>query len=208
MEQNVFTKLRNGEPVNMLDAEFEPAIAYMNETRILCQRINLCGHDAIAMQPLINKMLNRPLQNGTVIIPPLQVDFGRNVLIGANVYINHDLCLLSAGGITIDDNVQIGPKVAMITTSHDLGNRMTIRCRGIHICRNVLIGAQTVILPGGTIGENAVVEAGAVVSEDVEANTIVGGNPARFIRRIGACAGGANGKQSGVRLAETPQGTR
>lgn len=184
MEQNVFTKLRNGEAVNMHDAEYAPAIAHMTKMRNLCQRINLSGHDAMQLQPLIGEMLGEKLKEGTFITPPVQIDFGCQMAIGSHVFINHSLCCMSAGGITIDDNTQIGPEVTMVTTNHDFDDRMTLRCRRIHVCRNVWIGAHAVILPGVTIGENAVVAAGSVVTKDVEPNTIVGGNPAKVIRKL------------------------
>lgn len=74
--------------------------------------------------------------------------------------------------------------VKFISNNHDLEQRNVITCKPVHICRQVWIGAGATILPGVTIGENAVVGAGSVVTHDVESNTIVAGNPARFIRRI------------------------
>ncbi len=74
--------------------------------------------------------------------------------------------------------------VQLISNNHDLEQRNVITCKPVHICRQVWIGAGATILPGVTIGENAVVGAGSVVTHDVESNTIVAGNPARFIRKI------------------------
>ena len=90
------------------------------------------------------------------------------------------------GGITIEDNVLIGPKVNLITENHPLDptDRRALICKPIVIKRNAWIGAAATILPGVTIGENAVVAAGAVVSKDVPANTIVGGVPAKIIKTI------------------------
>lgn len=90
------------------------------------------------------------------------------------------------GGITIEDDVQIGPKVNLITENHpiDPANRKVLDLKSIHIKRNVWIGAAATILPGVTIGENSVVAAGAVVRKDVEANTIVAGVPAKVIKNI------------------------
>ena len=90
------------------------------------------------------------------------------------------------GGITIEDNVLIGPKVNLITENHPLdpADRQTLLLKPIVIKRNAWIGAAATILPGVTIGENAVVEAGAVVTTDVPPDTIAGGVPARHIRHI------------------------
>ena len=69
-------------------------------------------------------------------------------------------------------------------SSHDFDNRNALICKTIHVKKNVWIGAGAMILPGVTIGENAVVAGGAIVTKDVEANTVVGGNPAKVIKRL------------------------
>lgn len=106
------------------------------------------------------------------------------VKIGDRVVIMPGCLMMSAGGITIDDDVQIAANVQLISNNHDLENRMIITCKPVHICRRAWIGAGATILPGVTIGENSVVGAGSVVTHDVEPDTIVAGNPARVIRKI------------------------
>lgn len=101
--------------------------------------------------------------------------------------LNHTMpmtVMMSAGGITIDDDVQIAANVQLISNNHDLEDRMVITCKPIHVCRRAWIGAGATILPGVTVGENSVVGAGSVVTHDVEPDTIVAGNPARIIRKI------------------------
>jgi acetyltransferase-like isoleucine patch superfamily enzyme len=90
------------------------------------------------------------------------------------------------GGITIEDNVLIGPKVNLITENHptDPTQRKSLILHPIHIKNNAWIGAGATILPGVTIGENSIVAAGAVVNKDVPANTIVGGVPAKIIKAL------------------------
>jgi len=90
------------------------------------------------------------------------------------------------GGITIEDDVLVGPKVSLITENHptDPSDRKTLTLKPILIKRNAWIGAGAIILPGVTIGENAIVAAGAVVSKDVADNTIVGGIPAKYLKNI------------------------
>ena len=92
--------------------------------------------------------------------------------------------MMSAGGITIDDDVLIAANVQLLSNNHDLQNRRVITCKPVHIGRRAWIGAGAAILPGVTVGENAVVGAGSVVTHDVEPNTIVAGNPAKLIRGI------------------------
>ena len=90
------------------------------------------------------------------------------------------------GGITIVDDVQIGPKVSVITEIHPLdpSTRKSLDLKSVLIKRNAWIGAGAIILPGVTIGENSVIAAGAVVNKDVPANTVVGGIPAKIIKAI------------------------
>lgn len=134
-----------------------------------------------------DELLHRLFQNlgeGSWIRTPITVVRAHNVKIGRNVGIMNGCLMMSAGGITIDDDVQIAANVQLISNNHDLDNRMVIVCKPVHICRRVWIGAGATVLPGVTIGENSVVGAGSVVTHDVEPNTIVAGNPARFIRKI------------------------
>ena len=106
------------------------------------------------------------------------------VKIGRNVIVQSNCLMMSAGGITIEDEALIAANVQLISNNHDLEERMVITCKPVRICRRAWIGAGATILPGVTVGENAVVGAGSVVTRDVEPNTLVAGNPARLIRRI------------------------
>lgn len=106
------------------------------------------------------------------------------VSIGKEVVVMPGCLMMAAGGITIGDGTMIAANVQLISNNHDLYERQVITCRPVNIGRNVWIGAGATILPGVTIGDNAVVGAASVVTKDVEADTIVAGNPARFIKRI------------------------
>lgn len=106
------------------------------------------------------------------------------VHIGKNVVVMPGCLMMSAGGITIEDGALIAANVQLISNNHDLYERQIITCRPIHIGKKAWIGAGATILPGVTVGENAVVGAASVVTKDVAPDTIVAGNPARFIKRI------------------------
>lgn len=106
------------------------------------------------------------------------------VKIGRNVIVMPGCLMMSAGGITIEDGAMIAANVQLISNNHDLYDRQIITCKPVHIGKNAWIGAGATILPGVTVGDNAVVGAGSIVTKDVEANTIVAGNPARLIKRI------------------------
>lgn len=118
------------------------------------------------------------------VFAPITVIRPYNVRIGDNVVIMNGCLMMSAGGITIDDDVQIAANVQLISNNHDIDDRMVITCKPVHICKRAWIGAGATILPGVTVGENSVVGAGSVVTRDVEADTIVAGNTARVVRKI------------------------
>lgn len=122
--------------------------------------------------------------DGSRIVAPLSGVRMHNVRIGKRVIIMSGCLMMSAGGITIDDDAQIAANVQLISNNHDLQDRMIITCKPVYIGRRAWIGAGAIILPGVTIGENSVVGAGSVVTHDVAPNTIVAGNPARVIRHI------------------------
>ena len=98
--------------------------------------------------------------------------------------INHTMPFMAAGGVTIEDDVLVAANVQLISNNHDLYDHQILTCKPVVLKRNCWIGAGATILPGVTVGENAVVGAGSVVTRDVEANTVVVGNPARVVQTL------------------------
>lgn len=133
---------------------------------------------------LLLKELFPDMGEGSRVNTPLSGVRFNKVKIGKNVVIMSGCLMMSAGGITIEDEAMIAANVQLISNNHDLDNRSIITCRPIRICRRAWIGAGATILPGVTVGENSVVGAGSVVTHDVEPNTVVAGNPARLIRQL------------------------
>lgn len=133
---------------------------------------------------LVKELFAGNIGEGSCVMPPLNLVCANQVKIGRNVLIMGGCLMMSRGGITIDDDAMIAANAQLISNNHDLHDHALLVCKPVHICRNAWIGAGATILPGVTVGENAVVAAGAVVTKDVEANTIVGGNPAKFIKSI------------------------
>lgn len=138
------------------------------------------------MRERLSDIIGSEIDKSTTIFVPFFTNFGRHIKFGKNVFVNHACTFLDLGGITVEDDVQIGPKVNLITENHpvDPSKRKHLDLKSITIKRNAWIGAAATILPGVTIGENSIVAAGAVVNKDVPANTIVGGIPAKIIRAI------------------------
>ena len=124
----------------------------------------------------------------THIRPPLYVDYGTQLSIGARVFANFGLTALDCAPITIGDDTQIGPHVQLLTPTHPIEpgpRRSKIEAAApITIGNNVWIGGGVIVLAGVTIGDDAIVGAGAVVTRDVPARTIAVGNPARVIRKV------------------------
>ena len=120
--------------------------------------------------------------------PPVHMSYGSHVHIGENFYANFNLVLVDDGEIHIGNKVMIGPNVTLCTTGHPvypLYREMVAHYSlPIHIGNNVWIGAHSVILPGVTIGDNAVIGAGSIVTRDIPANVVAVGNPCRVMREI------------------------
>lgn len=138
------------------------------------------------MRVRLSEIIDKKIDRSTTIFVPFYTNFGKHIKLGKNVFINHACTFLDLGGITIEDDVQIGPKVNLITENHpvDPSKRKYLDLKSIRIKRNAWIGAGATILPGVTIGENSIVAAGAVVNKDVPANSIFGGVPAKFIKAV------------------------
>lgn len=132
---------------------------------------------------LVNELFPTIGEGSRISTPISGVRF-HQVSIGKGVIIMPGCLMMSAGGITIDDGAMIAANVQLITNNHDLYDRHIITCKPVHIGKNAWIGAGATILPGVTVGDNAVVGAASVVTKDVAPDTIVAGNPARFIKRI------------------------
>lgn len=113
-------------------------------------------------------------------------NYGRHTKIGKNVFINFDCVFLDFGGITLEDGVFIGPKVSLLREGHPLSpeERHSLTVGHIHLKKNAWVGANATIMQGVTVGEHAVVAAGAVVTKDVPDNTVVGGIPAKILKNI------------------------
>ena len=133
---------------------------------------------------LLLKELFPDMGEGSRVNTPLSGVRFNKVKIGKNVVIMPGCLMMSAGGITIEDEAMIAANVQLISNNHDLDNRSIITCRPIRICCRAWIGAGATILPGVTVGENSLVGAGSVVTHDVEPNTVVAGNPARLMRQL------------------------
>lgn len=128
------------------------------------------------------------LGEGAWIRPPLTVDYGENIHVGARTFINNNLTALDVARITIGEDCQIGPNVQLLTPTHPVEPQprrdKLEAAEPISLGDNVWLGGGVIVCPGVTIGDNSVIGAGSVVTHSLPANVIAVGNPARILRAI------------------------
>jgi len=182
---DIFDRLRKGETILPNDPDaYKMLGASFTTKKLLVQMNNATEPDVI--RNFLSQITGTEIDSTVTVFTPLYINYGKHTKIGKNVFINFDCVFLDLGGITIEDNVLIAPKVSLLTEGHStsIKDRHSLIPKPILIKKNAWIGANANILQGVTIGENAIVAAGSVVSKDVPDNTIVGGVPAKFIKNI------------------------
>lgn len=148
--------------------------------------INGAYHTPDELRALMKTLTNGGCGDVFGLFPPFYTDCGKNIRLGKGVFINAGCQFQDQGGITIGDGSLIGPKTVIATLNHDMQprKRANLIPSPVRIGTRVWIGANCTILPGVTIGDGAIVAAGAVVTRDVAPNTVVGGVPAKVIKMI------------------------
>jgi acetyltransferase-like isoleucine patch superfamily enzyme len=145
------------------------------------------------VRELLAELTGKPVDASVVVFPPFYSEFGKNLTLGKDVFINIGCRFQDTGGITIADGSLIGHGSTLTTLNHgiDAARRADMAPSPVTIGRKVWLGAGVTVLPGVTIGDGAIVGAGSVVTKDVPADTIVAGVPAKLIRATGFDAGAA-----------------
>ena len=143
-------------------------------------------HTPEQIREIVGRLMGKKVDESFRLFPPFYTDFGKNIAVGRDVFINSGCHFQDQGGITIGDGSLIGHNVVLATINHDLSplNNRENHYAPIVIEDHVWIGSNATILPGVTIGRWAVVGAGAVVTKDVEEFTVVGSVPAKEIRKV------------------------
>jgi acetyltransferase-like isoleucine patch superfamily enzyme len=183
--KDIFERMRNGESIPFDDPEYPRIFEAVSRTIRLSAKLN-ASTDIDQIRDRLGEIIGIELDKSVTIFAPFHTNFGRFIRLGRNIFINHSCSFLDLGGITIEDDVMIGPRVNLVSESHPLdpANRKILLLNRVLIKRNAWIGAAATILPGVTIGENSVVASSAVVSKDVPDNTVVAGIPARVIKSL------------------------
>lgn len=156
------------------------------EAMRLTTKLNGSYHTPEEIRQIFSELTGREVDPSFGMFPPFYTDCGKNISVGKNVFINSGCRFQDQGGITIGDDTLIGHNVVLATLNHgiDPQERHDLFPAPIRIGCNVWIGANATILPGVTIGDHSVIAAGAVVTKDVPANTVVAGVPAKIIKTI------------------------
>lgn len=160
--------------------------AQSNETRKTVCKLNNEYHTPEEVRELFSQIIGKPVDETFCLFPPFYTDFGKNITVGKNVFINACCHFQDHGGVTIGDYCQIGHAVVFATLNHLFPPRLREKThpKPIVLKEHVWIGSNVTILQGVTIGKNAIVGAGSTVTKDVPDNAIVGGVPAKIIRYL------------------------
>ena len=158
----------------------------LREALKITHRINNEYHTPEEIQELFSELTGEEINRTLGLIPPFNTDFGKNIHIGENVFINSGCKMQDQGGIHIGNGVLIGHNACLLTLNHDQNpdSRADMHPEPIYIEDDVWLGSNVTVLPGVRIAKGAIVAAGAVVTRDVEAGTVVAGVPAKFMKKV------------------------
>jgi acetyltransferase-like isoleucine patch superfamily enzyme len=172
--------------LSVTDEEYKQIDKVNAENQMTLQQLNNRVNDSDQARSLLSKIIGQPVDQSVEVRLPFYTDYGRRIIFGKNVFVNSGVMFTDLGGIVIEDDVLIGPGASLISVNHpqNPNNRHGLELSPVYIHQNAWIGAKSVILPGVSVGKNAIVAAGAVVTHNVPDNTIVAGVPAKVIKTI------------------------
>ncbi|MEW4220144.1 DapH/DapD/GlmU-related protein [Rossellomorea marisflavi] len=178
---------RAGHPIAGEDKELHGMLTDCSfEAQRMTMKLNTSYHSREEIVEIFRELTGREVDDSFMCFPPFYTDFGKNISIGKDVFFNTGCSFQDRGGIHIGDGSLIGMNVNIATLNHglDMKTRNTTYASPVTIGKNVWIGSGATILPGVTIGDRAVVAAGAVVTKDVPEGTVVAGVPAKVVKAI------------------------
>ena len=180
----VFDLMEQGGPTDVREPYFKEAVDEMMRARTLCAKANACMPDDPSYFGYLEELFGRKLDDVRSLTPFI-CDFGNRVKLGKGVFINHSAILSASGGIEFEEGSMSAPGLRIATINHDMNERHTTYTYGkVTIKKNAWLGMNVTICPGVTVGEYAVVAAGAVVTKDVPDYAVVGGVPAKVIKYL------------------------
>ena len=178
--------LNAGKPVNGGSEVHNYMHQVSQEAIKIYTKLNNSYHTPAEIVEIFSELTGKAVDESFALFPPFYTDNGKNITLGKRVFINSGCHFQDQGGITIGNDVLIGHNVVLATLNHGMtpDKRKDLHPAPINIEDNVWIGANATVLSGVSIGENAIVAAGAVVTKDVPSGVIVGGVPAKVIKRV------------------------
>ncbi len=182
--KDIWDRLRDGDDVSLFEPEYTDIVRVeFARCREVMFDINHTRPSDPALPGLWADLLGlEEIDPSIRILAPAQIDFGRRLHLAPGVFINHSFTVMSIGGISVGEGTFIGPNVTIVTDNHRLDDVTILNCHPVSVGRGVWIGAGASIMPGVTVGDDAVIAGGAVVTKDVPAHAVVAGVPARVIR--------------------------
>lgn len=183
---DIFERDLAGEPISIYDPEFYKINSVIEQTQKILAELNHCYHTREEIQDIFSRLTGKQIDKSFELFAPFYTDFGKNIVVGKNVFINQNCTFMDRGGIILEDRVLIAPRVNLITINHtiDPKKRRDTESKPIHICENVWIGTGATVMPGVMIGENSIIAAASVVTKDIPPNVIAAGVPAKVIKKI------------------------
>lgn len=180
-----FKKVKNGDNIRGMEM-YNLMMKVNDHSRKIMSDLNYTYHTKEEIIELFSRLIGKKVDDTFMLFPPFYTDFGKNINIGRNVFINSCCCFQDQGGIYIDDGVLVGHNVILATLNHDFdpNRREILHSAPIKIGKNVWIGSRSTILPGVKVNDGSIVAAGSVVNKDVPSNSIVAGIPAKVIKYI------------------------
>ena len=178
--------MKKGTPMVLGTEMMRAFYDYGLEAQKMTMELNSKYHTPEKVRELFAKLIANPVDESCFIIPPFYTEFGKNIKLGKEVFINMCCHFQDNGGIEIGDGSMLGSGVTIVTLNHDINPKK--RCNAfpkpVKIGKKVWIGANCTILPGVTVGDNSVIGAGSVVVKDIPTNSIAVGVPAKVIKNI------------------------
>jgi len=186
MLDRLLDKIAAGERVAAGEPEFDTMDRYAREAQRITAEINTGYHDEEEIKALMGHLIGKDIPGRFRLFPPVYSDFGKNISIGEDVFINSGCCFQDQGGVSIGKGCQIGHQVVFATIDHGLmpEQRHDIFMDRIVLEENVWVGSHATILKGVRIGHDSVVAAGAVVTKDVPPRSVVAGVPAKVVKTL------------------------
>ncbi len=187
MELNEFLDYLNSGKTVQCGSDVHQYMHFASQQALkITAQINGEYHTPEEIQELFSELIGKKVDESFGLFPPFTTDCGKNITIGKNVFINAGCRFQDQGGIIIGDGALIGHNTVIATLNHvfDPEHRGDMIPSPVKIGKNVWIGSNSTILPGVTIGDNAIIGAGSVVTKDIPADMIAVGNPARVVKSI------------------------